>query len=414
MFDLERWGEIFEVIRKNKTRTFLTGVSVASGIFILVILLGVVTGMRNGINEAFAGTSISQFSVRSGRTEVEYKGLRKGRQITLMKEDYEALRQIIGPFIDMKSPVVNSFGITVSYKEKNVSYPVFGIYPDQLVTDKCELTTGRALGLQDNQAEAKVAYIGKTVKTELFGEQDPLNELIMINNVPFKVIGTYTNKSGNWGENKIYIPYDIANKIFGKYDELNSMSFTMKPASDMSEYLRVANGLFSYVKTILKLKYAVSPEDSRGIQVNSMLEEAKKIYAMLDTMDLFSWIVGICTMLSGVVGVSNIMFIIIKERTREIGIRKALGARPASIVGVILHEAIFLTFISGFVGLLCAISLLSAVGPHINSRFFKNPTVDFGTAISAIIVLVVCGALAGFIPAYKAAKIKPVDALSKE
>lgn len=414
MFNIERWQEIFQAISKNRLRTFLTGVSVASGIFILVILLGVGNGLQNGIEKQFERDATGLIEVWTGVTSKEYKGLNPGRRIQMRNSDYEMAIQKFGEQLELKSASVANWNTALTYGKENGNYQYRGVLPDHQGIENATVIEGRYLNLSDVNNVEKVGVIGVKVKADLFKDKSPIGEIMTINKIPFKVIGVYTDPAGEREESRVYIPLSTAQKVFGGGDYINNMSYTLTKHKKFEDALAESNKFTAELTTLLQNKNTVAPDDESAINVNSSIENQKQFYDLNLYMSLFFWWVGICTIIAGVVGVSNIMLIIVKERTKEIGIRKALGATPLSIVAMILHESIFLTTISGFVGLLTSLLLLELVGPMIDSEYFLNPQVDFSIAITTLILLVVAGALAGFFPAYRAAKIRPIVALRDE
>lgn len=414
MFNIERWQEIFEAIAKNKLRTFLTGVSVASGIFILVILLGVGKGLQNGIEKSFERDAAGVIEVWSGATTKAYKGLNPGRQIQFRNSDYDISVQKFGDKLDKKGSTYTAWGISVVYGKESGNYQYRGVNPDCLAIENVAVIQGRYISPNDLTHNEKVAVIGQKVNLDLFKGKNPIGEQITVNNINFKVVGVFTDPGGEREESRVFLPLTTAQRVFGLGDKVGYMAYTLNKKDTYEEALAEAAKFTTDLGTILKSKNGVAPDDESGIGIHNSTVEAKKFYDLNLYIRLFFWWVGICTIIAGVVGVSNIMMIIVKERTKEIGIRKALGASPISIIIMILHESIFITTISGFIGLLTGLALLELIGPHAQSEYFVNPQVDFTVAMSTLIVLVVAGALAGFIPAYRAAKIRPIVALRDE
>ncbi len=414
MFNIERWQEIFQAISKNRLRTFLTGVSVASGIFILVILLGVGNGLQNGIEKQFERDATGLIEVWTGVTTKEYKGLNPGRFIQLRNSDYEMANKKFGDQLELRSASVANWQTAITYGKENGNYQYRGVMPDHQGIENATVIEGRFVNQNDIANVEKVGVIGVKVKLDLFKDKSPIGEIVTINKIPFKIIGVYTDPAGEREESRVYIPLSTAQKVFGGGDKLNNISYTLTKHRRFEDALAESNKFTAELTTLLQNKNTVAPNDDSAINVNSSIENQKQFYDLNLYMSLFFWWVGICTIIAGVVGVSNIMLIIVKERTKEIGIRKALGAPPSSIVAMILHESIFLTTISGFVGLLTSLLLLELVGPMIDSEYFLNPQVDFNIAITTLILLVIAGALAGFFPAYRAAKIRPIVALRDE
>ncbi len=414
MFDLERWEEIFETIRKNKLRTFLTGLSVASGIFILVVLLGIGQGMRNGIGVQFEQDAANILYIWTNRTSVEYKGLNPGREIRLKNTDYQTTAQKYIDELEYKSAVYRIWNGVVTFKKESGSYRVEGVLPDYQFLENSTMTEGRYLNYTDHENYEKVAVIGNRVKNDLFKEADPIGKYVEISGINFKVIGVFTDPGGEREENRVYVPLSTGQRVFNGQNYINNMAFTLDKQDNFEAALAASNKFSSELEAFLKEQHSVAPEDDRAININNSLENAKRFYDLMDMIKYFFWGVGICTIIAGIVGVSNIMLIIVKERTREIGVRKALGAEPLSIVGMVLHESIFVTAIAGLVGLIGSLALLELVGPMIETEFITNPSVNFGIALTTVFILVIAGALAGFFPAYRAARIKPIVALRDE
>ncbi len=414
MFNLERWQEIFDTIRKNKLRTFLTGLSVASGIFILVILLAMGQGMQNGVSKEFENDATNRISVWTGQTSVEYKGLNPGRRIEMDNRDYEMTVKKNEDKLEYKSGVYSMWGRLATYKNESGSYRIEGVHGDYQFLENETLVMGRYVNQNDLDNFEKVAIIGNQVYLDLFKGSEPIGEYIDITGIQFKVVGVYTDPGGEREETRIFIPLTTAQRVFNAGDKLRSLAFTLKAERTYLEALAASEAFSAQLEANLKAAHTVAPNDTRAIHINNSLENAKRFYDLNNMIRWFFWGVGICTIIAGVVGVSNIMLIIVKERTKEIGIRKAIGAQPWSIVGMILHESIFVTAMAGFIGLLFSLILIQFAGPLIETNFISNPSVDFSVAITTVFILIIAGAAAGFFPAYRAANIKPIEALRDE
>ena len=414
MFNVERWQEIFEAIAKNKLRTFLTGISVASGIFILVILLGAGKGLQNGIEKQFERDADGLISVWSGTTTKGYKGLNPGRQIQFRNSDYAISVQKFGDQLNIKSANYIFWNGVMTYGKETGNYRFIGVYPDYVNVENATIVQGRFINENDLKNSEKVTVIGQKVKLDLFKEKNPIGEQLVINNITFKVVGVFTDPAGEREESRVYLPITTTQQAFGVGDKISNLDFTLTKKDTYEEALAQSTKFKEELGQLLRSKNIIAPDDESAIGINNSIKNAKQFYDLNLYIRLFFWWVGICTIIAGVVGVSNIMLIIVKERTKEIGIRKALGASPVSIIGMILHESIFITTIAGFVGLLSSLLLLELVGPLVSSDYFLNPEVDFSIALTTLILLVVAGALAGFFPAYRAAKIKPIVALRDE
>ncbi|WP_339695373.1 ABC transporter permease [uncultured Marixanthomonas sp.] len=414
MFNLERWQEIFETIRKNKLRTFLTGLSVASGIFILVILLAIGQGMQNGISSEFENDAANRIQVWANVTSEEYKGMNPGRRIQLDNQDYELAEAKNSDKLEYKSGVFSNWGVLTSYNGETGSYRVEGVRGDYQFLENESIVAGRYINQSDLDGYEKVTILGNRVYQDLFKGKNAIGEYISITGIKFKVVGIYTDPGGEREETRMFIPLTTAQRVFNAGNNLRSLVFTLKPEDKFEDAVAASEAFSNQLESDLKTRHTVAPTDERAINVNNSLENAKRFYDLMDMIRYFFWGVGICTIIAGVVGVSNIMLIIVKERTKEIGIRKAIGAQPLSIIGMILHESVFVTAIAGFIGLISGLLLIEFVGPLIETNFISNPSVDFGVAITTVIILVIAGAIAGFFPAYRASIIKPIVALRDE
>ncbi|WP_039916095.1 ABC transporter permease [Cellvibrio mixtus] len=403
--------EILYTLRMNKLRTALTAFGVFWGIFMLILLLGAGRGMQNGVYEDFGSDVLDFIIAYTGTTSVAYKGMGLGRQIQLTQDDVDAIKQQI-PEVRFIAAESQRDGISLVYGRKNASFGVHGV-PDEYfdVKESIPFNLGRKLNPFDEKELRKIAVIGTVVAERLFGKDvDPVNKDIRVNGVVMKVVGVFYDK-GNRGRDseRVYIPQSTFQKMFGTSNRIGSI------------WLRPHLGLdgFEVEKKVIELlqrRHSVSPEDKRAIRSFNMAEPAKMVNGLFLGINSFIWFVGLGTLMAGIVGVSNIMIITVKERTREIGIRKALGATPFSIVSTLLLESILVTSIAGYAGLVMGVGLIELISFGLNSvgaqlPFFKNPEVNFQVAITAIILLIVVGALAGLVPALRAAKIMPIEAM---
>jgi len=414
MFDLERWQEIFETLSKNKLRTILTGISVASGIFILVVLLWFSRGVQNGVTSQFQQDATNTLRVWTGNTTKEYKGLNPGRYIQLKNEDYNTISRVYKDDIEYKSSYYTIWGGLVNYKNESGNYRIQGVFPGVQYIENASIVDGRFISSDDVKEYRKVAVIGNRVKLDLFKNEDPIGKSISLYGVNFLVIGVFSDPGGEREESKVFFPITTSQIAFNGGNNIRNMEFTVKMDENLDQALKKSQEMAMNIERDLKQMHTVAPDDLSAIRVSNTLEEAKKIYSLVDTIKAVFWFVGIGTIIAGVVGVGNIMLIIVKERTKEIGVRKALGAKPMSIIGMILQEAVFVTMFAGLFGLIAGLALLEFFGPLIEQDFIKYPQVDFNTALTTVFVLVFAGALAGFFPAYRAAKIKPIVALRDE
>ncbi|WP_431472552.1 ABC transporter permease [Nonlabens sp. SCSIO 43208] len=415
MFNVERWQEIFEAISKNKLRTILTSMSVASGIFILVILLGFSSGIQNGVRKQFEQDATNRIQVSTRITSKGYKGLNPGRRLQLRNGDYNNLTEKYEDYIEYKTPLYSNWGGQINYKQQQGNYRIEGAEADQQYIENQTLVSGRFISQQDVDENRKVAVIGYQIKEDLFKQEDPIGKTILLNNnINYKVIGVYTDPGGTREESRAFIPISSAQQVFNAGDNVNRIAITVEPAATFDETVERSAMLAQAIDNDLRTKFIVAPDDRIAVRVDDTLEEAKKIFGLIDTIRFVFWFIGIGTIIAGVVGVGNIMIIIVRERTKEIGIRKALGALPSEIIFMVLQEAIFITLIAGLLGLFAGVGLLQIFAPYVEMDFIHNPTVDFTTVMTTVFILVVAGALAGFIPARRAANIKPIEALRDE
>ena len=412
MFELDKWQEIYSTIRKNKLRTFLTGFSVAWGIFMLVILLGSGTGLENGVKEQFKGGAVNGVWISSGLTSIQYKGLKTGRQIKFTNTDYQSVKNSVAGY-DRISARLFLGNRLISYKNEYGSYFLSPCHPDYGFIKELDILRGRFINNIDVDEFRKVAVISEKVKIALFKGKDtiPVGKYIRISDVPFLVVGIFRDYSRNDNEQKrVYIPITTAQRVFQGDGVVSQIAFTTGRASDEE-----SDGMISKSRQVLSKLHTVDIADKQAIEVWNKSEDVRKFRSLFAGIRMFIWIIGIGTIIAGIVGVSNIMMIVVKERTKEIGIRKSIGATPGSIIGLIMQEAIVITSFAGYIGLVLGVGLLELVARNMPaSDFFRNPEADFGVAVSATILLVIAGAVAGFFPAMNAAKVKPVEALRDE
>ncbi len=409
MFDLDKWQEIFSTIRKNKLRTFLTGFSVAWGIFMLIILLGSGYGLENGVKKEFEGDAVNYLWINPGITSKPYKGMKPGRFIRFTNEDYETLSAFEG--VDKSSARISiRFGSLVHYKAESGTFDIVGIHTDYKHLEKLSITEGRFLHELDIEDVAKTTAIGTIVKNALFKEEPAIGKYIKINGVPFKVVGVFNDPGGERDMRRVYIPITTAQRVFNQGNTIQNVTLIMEDA-DVAE----SKVMEDKVKDQLSSKYKFDKTDVRAMNIFNTIENYERFMKLFASIRLFIWIIGIGTIIAGIVGVSNIMMIVVKERTKEIGIRKSMGATPWSIISLILQESIVIMAFAGFFGLVCGVWVLEGVSSMLPPQdYFANPEIDVVIAVIATLILIFAGALAGFVPARKASAIKPVVALRDE
>ena len=323
MFDIERWQEIFETISKNKLQTFLTMVSVFSGVLILIILIGFSTGIQNGVRSEFEQDATNRIAIRPGITTKEYKGLNPGRRIQMRNADYTELNTRYEDDIEYKTSIYNIWGGQTTYGKESGNYRIEGAYPDQQFIENASMVAGRFLNQDDIDESRKVAIIGNQVKRDLFKNQESIGEIVKIFDINFKVVGVYTDPGGEREENRIFLPLPTAQKVFNGGDRVRSLAYTINMSDDFEAAVALSESLSESFENDLKSKYSVAPDDRSAFRVGNTLEQARKIYSLIDTVSAVFWFIGLGTIIAGVVGVGNIMLIVVKERTKEIGVRKA-------------------------------------------------------------------------------------------
>ncbi len=412
MFDLDKWNEIYATIKKHKLRTALTAFGVFWGIFMLIVLLGAGRGFQNGVEQSFDVAKNAVF-VWSRRTSEPYKGLKVGRRVQFTNDDVKAIRSQI-PEVDVIAPR-NGLGgdFTVNYKTKSSSFEVDGEYPDFLKVRPGEVISGRFINALDIEQKRKVAVIGKRVQEILFEkEEEPIGKYIRIKGISFKVVGVYKGKGDSEdikeAAETIIICNTALQQAFNQVNRVGFFAFTPKEGVP-------AVVIEDKIKALLAKRHSIAPTDKKALGSANVEKEYGRVQGLFFIIGAFSWFVSIGTIIAGAVGVSNIMLVIVRERTKEIGIRKALGATPWSIISLILQESIVITAVSGYFGLLAGTALMEFINSMgVKGNFFANPEVDMTIAVSALVTLVVTGTFAGFIPARKAARVNPVEALSDE
>jgi putative ABC transport system permease protein len=411
---LDGLQEILFTLRKNKLRTVLTAFGVFWGIFMLVLLLGAGRGMQNGIYEDFGSDVLDFIIIWTGDTSLAYRGMGPGRKIQLKLDDIEALRQQV-PGIRLISPERYVDSGTITYERKNSNAQILGV-PDEYfrVKEDVPFNFGRRINPLDLDETRKVVVIGTAVADRLFDKGvEPVGKEIRIKDVVMKVAGVFYDK-GDRGQNseRVIMPLTTMEKIYGGGEITSNIWVRPQPGVDGFE-------LEKKVLEVLKRRHDVSPDDNRGIASFNMAEPMKRVTGLFVGIDVFIWFVGLGTLMAGIVGISNIMIITVKERTREIGIRKALGATPFTIVSTLLLESTLVTGVAGYLGLVIGVGLLELVAFMLRSTgaklpYFVNPGVDFKLAITALLLLVGVGVLAGLMPALRAARITPTEAMRAE
>ena len=420
MFDVDKWQEIFHVLKSNKLRTFLTAFGVFWGIFMLVIMLGCGNGLRNGIMYWFEGFATNSAFFWGNSTTISYNGLQRGRHIVFDNNDVSAIRQqvkgikIITPRTYVSTWRSGDSANIVVYNNKRSAFSINGDLPEQRFFEEIKLEGGRFINEIDIRQNRKVAIIGSRVKEVLFKKDEaPLGKYIKIGSIYYQVVGVLSaSKNGDRGGNEsITIPLTTLQKAYGLGNDIDHFSVTAIdeiPVGDLEKQ----------ILDIIKKRHNIAPTDEQAIGHFNIYDFFKRLLYLFIGINTLIWVVGIGTLLSGVIGVSNIMLIVVKERTKEIGIRRAIGAKPSVIINQIITESLFLTIFSGMLGMSLGVFIMESINKSLQNAPaetpFRNPGVDFQIALIALIILILSGIFAGMYPAKKAIDVKPIEALRFE
>lgn len=417
MFDFDSIREIFSTIGKNKLRTFLTSFAVAWGIFMLIILLAAGNGLKNGVTSNFSRRAQNSVTLWPGWTSMAYKGLPTNRQIKFDQKDYDLIRNKI-PEVEYVS-VRLSQRVTLSYEKEYGSWDIDGVSQDASIINNLKVANGngRFLNKMDVDNRRKVIVLSPDMKKVLFKDKDPIDQYVIAdNNIAYQVIGVYDNEDIYDNNPPGYIPFTTAQMLYNKGYGFRRINFTVVglPTKEANE--KFVERLRQRMGTL----HNFDPADRSALYVRNTAEDMLEAQSIFFIITAFIIVIGIASLLAGIVGVGNIMLITVKERTREIGIRKAIGATPFSVLKLIIFESILITTVAGYIGIVIGvgitegISTIMANAPSDGPSIFKDPTVDLSTVIWATVVLIVAGTIAGLIPALKATKVSPIEAMRAE
>lgn len=417
MFDLDKWQEIYHSVSKHKLRTGLTAFGVFWGIFMLILLLGAGKGLENGVQSIFKGYSTKSFYMGSDKTSVLHNGLKIGRTIEPNIQDIELIKTNFDE-IESISPKQQLWEENnIVYLNKSAIYNVLGVYPEWRNVENMNIAFGRFLNATDENEGRKVTVIGKTAATFFFiNPENAIGKYIKVRGSFFKIVGVSEPVTSGWRAKEelqtLWIPYRTMQQTFNMKNKVYFWGCVVKEQYNSEIVVKK-------IRALLSKKYSFAETDEKAIWAWNMETESNKFKGLFAGIKLFVWVVGLGTIVAGIVGISNIMLIVVKERTREIGVRKALGATPISIITLIIQESIVITTVAGYVGLILGVGLIEGLSYGLSKMsesndFFKNPSIDFSVAMSALVLLVVSGALAGLIPAIKAARVQPIEALRDE
>lgn len=410
------WQEIYGTIRRNKLRTLLTGLSVAWGIFILIVLLGAGNGLMNAQNEQMASLAMNSIQIGAGWTSKPYDGLKQGRRVQLNNGDLRISQQMTN-HVETAGAVIYQNDINISYEKEYINETLKGVHPNYLEINRPKIIKGRFINELDIQEHRKVAVINLRSTEVLFKhDTEILGKMLNMGGIMFQVVGIYKDL-GNTSEQEVFVPFSTLQLVFNKGDKLNNILLAIKNLNTEEE-----NEAFeTQYRTAIGAHQRFDKTDTGAIWIWNRFTQMLQMNKGANYLRIAIWIIGLFTLLSGIVGVSNIMLITVKERTREFGIRKALGAKPRSILKLVILESVVITAFFGYIGMLAGIGITEymnvVVGRQVvdigmeQTTTFLNPTVDIGVAIKATATLIIAGTLAGLFPALKAVRTRPIEAL---
>jgi putative ABC transport system permease protein len=415
MFDIDNWAEIFHSIKRNKLRTFLSGFSISWGIFMFVILLATSNGVRNGLLIVFNSRASNAIEIQGRSTSIPFKGLPDNRKINLDQKDYNLLnhadeKEYISALIPTE--------VTISAQGNYTTAHCIGIYPDYSPINGIKIidNKGRLINDMDMEEKRKVTIINKRLREILYKDKNPVGEPLLINGLKFTIIGIYEENSVVDIE-KAYIPFTTSQLLFNGGWGFTSLSFTVKGLDTNEKNERFNDRTIGNLAEI----HHFDPKDKVAVNLTNQLRTYLQTIGILNAIVIFIWIIGLSTFFTGMVGVCNIMLITVKERTKEFGIKKALGATPSSILKGIIMESVCITTLFGYLGLFLGIGVNFMFNSFLKNNpdieglaMFKNPTINLNIAIGAMVVLIVVGAMAGYIPSRQAVKIMPVVAMRED
>jgi putative ABC transport system permease protein len=418
---LDLWQEIYGTIKRNKLRTFLTGFAVAWGIFMLIVLLGAGNGLIHAFEKSSSERALNSIRIFPGWTKKPYDGLKEGRPIQLENKDLVSTEKTFSDNVISAGATVEQSDVNISFGQEYVSMSLLGVFPNYTEVETVKTATGRFINHIDLQERRKVIVLHKKTAEILFDKThtEPIGQFVNAGGVAYQVIGTY-NDQGDRGANEAYIPFSTLQTIYDKGIQLNNIIFTTKGLNSIAQ-----NDTFEVnYRKVIGANHRFDPKDDSAIWIWNRLSNYMQTQKAMGILRTAIWVIGIFTLLSGIVGVSNIMLITVKERTREFGIRKALGAKPISILRLVIIESVVITTLFGYIGMVIGIAATEWMNVAFGNQtmdagvfqqtMFSDPTVDMGVAIQATLTLIIAGTLAGFFPAKKAVSIRPIEALRAE
>ena len=408
MFDIDRWREIFQSINKNKLRSSLSGFTVAFAILLFTLLFGIVSGLSNFFKGAFADDAQNAMFVRVWKTTKPYKGLQLGRRIQLKNNDFDYITEEYENKIQYKSARIYK-NFTLKYKNNADNYSVTAVHPDHQFLEKTVIEEGRYINARDLKDKSKVIVIGRLVKRDLFGEKPALMKRLNVNGISYLIVGIFSDDGGDNEERLAYIPVTTAQMLYGNNDYISQINLGYNPNLSLDAAVAFGNKL----ERDMRKKLSIHPDDQSALSVRNMAEANKNVGQFMFILYFIVIVVGSGTLVAGIIGISNIMIFVIKERTKEFGIRKALGAKPSTIIAMVVQETVLITTIAGYLGLSLGTFILNneSLRAILEDYFIKDPDVSPTIVFGATLILILSGLTASYVPAKRAANIKPIEAL---
>jgi len=406
MFDIDLWREIFQNIGKNKLRTLLSGFTISFAILLFTLLFGIGNGLKHSFERSFVDDAQNAIFIRSGRTSKPYKGMQTGRKVQFKNENLNFIKDKYDDKVEYITARIYK-NVQLSYKNEQAGYQLRAVHPDHQFLEKTVIDEGRFINVLDLKKKSKVLVIGRLVKEDLFGDRKALGKYVNVSGLSYKIIGIFSDDGGDNEERMVYMPVTTAQQIYGNNDYIDQINLTFNPKMSIAKAIVFGNAL----SKALKEKLLIAPRDQSGLRVRNLAEATRNVRVILFGLNVIILFIGAGTLVAGIIGISNIMVYIVNERTKELGIRKALGASPKSIIGMILQESVLITTLAGYFGLLVGTGILKLVDDSLEKYFIFNPSVDASVVIGATVVLILSGIMARYLPAKRAARIKPIVAL---
>lgn len=408
MFDRDRWREVFDTLKSNKLRTALSGFTIFIGIYIFTALTGMGNGLRKAFVKRFKNTAPNAIFISPGFTTLPYGGFKSNREVQFTDADIDYIRERFPDQVQYISAQV-SRNLPLRYWNQYGTYSVRGVDSGEQFIEQIENDRGRYIDGGDVKAKRKVAVIGHQLAIDLFRHEQPIGKYLYIEDTPFEVVGIFRKKGGNTNEElRCYVPRSTLQFLYGMGEDIDLISLNYNPKMDYRQAIAFGHTLGRG----LKKRHFISARDHSALFVHNMVERQKNANAFLGVIMVIVALISVGTLIAGAISISNIMVFVVKERTREIGIRKALGARPASIIALILHESLLITAVSGYLGLMAGVLTLQGLDGHLEDYSIIDPHVNSSVVIAATTLLILSGILAGYAPARRAARIKPIAALN--